>query len=174
MTPAGMTVLLATAPADMRRSFDGLARVHASSTIERALGYLQRHWQALTRFLDDGRLRLDNNPSELELRHQVVGRKNWLFCATDGGANWNAVVVSLIASCRLHDIEPWAYLRDVLTLLPAWNQTRSLELAPAYWQKTREQPETCELLKRLQLLGRGAQHQADDAAEAARGLDGVE
>ena len=149
-------------------------KVHAPSTIERALGYLQRHWQALTRFLDDGRLRLDNNPSELELRHQVVGRKNWLFCATDGGANWNAVVVSLIASCRLHDIEPWAYLRDVLTLLPAWNQTRSLELAPAYWQKTREQPETCELLKRLQLIGRGAQHQAHDAAEAARGPDGVE
>ena len=60
----------------------------APSPIERALGYLERHWIALTRFLDDGRLRLDNNPSELELRHQVVGRKNWLFCATDGGATW--------------------------------------------------------------------------------------
>ena len=135
----------------------------APSTIERALGYLERHWTALTRFLDDGRIRLDNNPSELELRHQVVGRKNWLFCATDGGASWNAIAVSLIASCRLHDIEPWAYLRDVLTLLPAWNHTRAIELAPAYWDQTREQPKTLELLKQRQLMGRGAQHQQQDA-----------
>lgn len=146
----------------------------APSTIERALGYLERHWQALTRFLDDGRIRLDNNPSELELRHQVVGRKNWLFCATDGGASWNAIAVSLIASCRIHDIEPWAYLRDVLTLLPAWSQSRAIELAPAYWQKTREQPETLELLKRRQLLGRGAQHQENDAAARPSSPNGVQ
>ena len=103
-------------------------KLDAPSIIEVALGYVDRQWTALTRFLDDATLRLDNNPSELELRHQVVGRKNWLFCATDGGAHWNAVVVSLIASCRMQDVEPWAYLRDVLTILPSWSQNRALEL----------------------------------------------
>jgi hypothetical protein len=92
-------------------------KLDPSSPIEVAMGYIQRQWTGLTRFLEDGSLRLDNNPSELELRHQKVGAKNWLFCATDGGAEWNAVVVSLIASCRMHDIEPLAYLRDLLTLL---------------------------------------------------------
>jgi transposase len=74
--------------------------------IEVALGYFERQWVPLTRFLDDARVRLDNNPSELELRHEVIGRHNWLFCASDDGADWNATAVSLIASCRIHDIEP--------------------------------------------------------------------
>ena len=138
----------------------------APSPIERALGYLERHWIALTRFLDDGRLRLDNNPSELELRHQVVGRKNWLFCATDGGATWNAITVTLIASCRIHGIEPWRYLRDVLTLLPAWDRTKVLSLAPAQWRETRQQTQTRQLLDSRQLLGRGVVH--DDEDDPAR------
>jgi len=144
------------------------------STIERAMGYIERHWKPLTRFLDDGRLRLDNNPSELELRHQVVGRKNWLFCATDGGATWNSIAVSLIASCRIHKVEPWAYLRDVLTLLPAWSQTRALELAPANWQKTREQPEARKHLEDRRFLGRGVPHPADDDPEPPSSPNGVE
>jgi hypothetical protein len=122
------------------------------SPIEVAMGYIERQWVGLTRFLDDGGLRLDNNPSELALRHQKVGQKNWLFCATDGGAEWNAVVVSLLASCRMHAIEPLAYLRDLLILLPAWPKSRVLELAPANWRETLEKPETQEKLKGLRLI----------------------
>ncbi len=82
-----------------------------------AFGYLINQKTPLLRFLDDGRLRLDNNISELQLRAEVVGRKNWLFCGSDHGVAWNTTVVSLIASCKLHDIEPGAYLRDpTLTL----------------------------------------------------------
>lgn len=142
-------------------------KLKAPSLIEVALGYVDRQWTALTRFLDDATLRLDNNPSELELRHQVVGRKNWLFCATDGGAHWNAVVVSLIASCRMHDVEPWAYLRDVLTLLPSWSQNRALELAPSDWRKTLEQPEVSKLLENCRLLGRRSGHSNDDGGASA-------
>jgi hypothetical protein len=80
-----------------------------------SLNYLVNQREPLCRFLSDGRLRLDNNLSELELRRQVVGRANWTFCGSDDGAEWNAIATSLIASCKLHDIEPWAYLRDVLT-----------------------------------------------------------
>ncbi len=142
--------------------------VEKGTAIEVALGYLERQWVPLTRFLDDGRIRLDNNPSELELRHEAVGRKNWLFCATDNGAEWNAIVVSLIASCRLHDIEPWAYLRDVLTLLPCWSQTQVIELAPSRWRATLARPETQRLLAELSLLGRdGALHAANTTATTA-------
>ena len=84
-------------------------------------------------------MRLDNNRSELELRRQAVGRKNWLFVGNDDGAEWNAIAVSLIASCELHGIEPWAYLRDVLILLPDWPKGRILELAPKFWKQTLEQ-----------------------------------
>lgn len=122
------------------------------SPIEVAMGYIERQWEGLTRFLDDGSLRLDNNPSELALRHQKVGQKNWLFCATDGGAEWNAVVVSLLSSCRMHGIEPLAYLRDLLILLPSWPKSRVLELAPAHWRETLEKPETQQKLKGLQLI----------------------
>jgi transposase len=117
------------------------------SPIGQAIGYARNQWQPLTRFLEDGRLRLDNNISELELRHQAVGRKNWLFVGSEDGAEWNTIAVSLIASCKLHGIEPWAYLRDVLILLPDWPRDRVLELAPKYWKQTLEQPGTRERLE---------------------------
>lgn len=119
-----------------------------------AFGYLINQREPLSRFLDDGRLRLDNNPSELALRSEVVGRKNWLFCGGDSGVAWNTTVVSLIASCRLHDIEPWAYLRDVLTLLPGWPSHRVVELAPKYWKETLLRPQTEQRLAPLRLLPR--------------------
>jgi hypothetical protein len=71
-----------------------------------------------------------------------VGRRNWLFVGSDDGAKVNAVFVSLLASCRLHDIEPRDYLRDLLCLLPDWPRPRLLELAPAYWKQTREHHDT--------------------------------
>ncbi len=108
------------------------------SPIGKAIAYALNHWVPLTRFVEDGRLRLDNNRSELELRREAVGRKNWLFCGNDDGAEWNAIAVSLIASCELHGIEPWAYLRDVLILLPDWPRDRVLELAPKFWKQTLE------------------------------------
>lgn len=134
------------------------------SPIEVAMGYIERQWVGLTRFLDDGALRLDNNPSELALRHQKVGQKNWLFCATDGGAEWNAVVVSLLSSCRMHGIEPLAYLRDLLILLPSWPKSRVLELAPANWRETLEKPETQQKLKGLQLIRYDLDHSRSNTA----------
>jgi len=92
--------------------------------------------------------------SELELRRQVVGRANGNFCGSDDGAEWNAIATSLIASCKLHDIEPWAYLRDVLALLPNWPKHAVLELAPKFWKQTREQPQTQQRLAAARLLGR--------------------
>jgi transposase len=123
------------------------------SLIAKAMNYVVNQRTALRRFLTDGRLRLDNNISELQLRHQKVGSKNWLFCGSENGARWNTVAVSLIASCRLHAIEPLAYLRDVLTLLPSWKKSQVLELAPYCWQQTRQKPQTQQLLASLRLFG---------------------
>jgi hypothetical protein len=87
-----------------------------------------------------------NNISELNLRREVVGRKNWLFVGSDDGGEVNATVVSLLASCSLHKIEPFAYTRDPLCLLPRWPRHRVLELAPAYWRETLEKRETQQAL----------------------------
>lgn len=111
------------------------------SPIATAIGYARNQRVALSRFLEDGRLPLSNNVSERNLRREAVGRKNWLFVGSDDGALANTVFVSLIASCELHGIEPWAYLRDLFHLLPDWPKSRILELAPAYWKQTLEQGE---------------------------------
>lgn len=134
------------------------AKLDDGAPIKKAINYTRNHAVALRRFLDDGRLRLDNNLSELALRREVIGKKNWLFCGSDDGAHWNTTIVSLIASCALHDVEPWAYLRDVLTLMPAWPQKRLIELSPKHWNETAKQPDTHRLFASLRLLDRDAAH----------------
>lgn len=112
------------------------------SPMAAAIGYALNQQKALERFLDDGRLPISNNISERHLRREAVGRNNWVFVGSESGAAANTVFVSLIASCEMHGIEPWAYLRDLFYLLPDWPKTRILELAPAYWKQTLEQQET--------------------------------
>jgi transposase len=119
-----------------------LPRVLDETPIQAGLRYATNQRIALGRFLDDGRLPAHNNISELNLRRQVLGRRNWLFVGSDDGAFVNTVFVSLLASARLHRIEPHAYLRDLFCLIRTWPADRLLELAPAYWQKTLQQPET--------------------------------
>lgn len=123
-------------------------KVLDETPIQKALGYACNQREALHRFLDDGRLPLHNNASELQLRREVIGRKNWLFVGSDDGAETNAVFTSLLASCQLHGIEPWAYLRDVFILIADWPHKRVLELAPAYWAKTLQDPAVVATLDR--------------------------
>jgi transposase len=121
-------------------------RVLDESPIAQAIGYARNQQVALRRFLDDGNLPLHNNISELNLRREVVGRKNWLFVGSDDGAEVNAAFVSLLASCGLHKIEPLSYMRDLLCLLPRWPQHRVLELAPVNWRETLKQSEAQQAL----------------------------
>ena len=117
------------------------------SPIAAALRYALNQAHALRRFLDDAALPMSNNISELHLRREVLGRRNWLFVGSEDGAITNTLFVSLLASCRLHNIEPLAYLRDLFILLPNWPSHRVLQLAPAYWKQTLEQPDTQRLLE---------------------------
>ncbi len=80
---------------------------------------------------------------------------------------WTTIAVSLIASCQLHGIEPWAYLRDVLTLLPSWPQLRALELSPKYWRQTAARPEVQERPAELRLVDRAAPVRPTDALATA-------
>ena len=110
-----------------------------------ALGYVVRQREALRGFLADGRLRLDNNVSERELRRIAVGRKAWLFVGSDDHAQATANLFTLIASCKLHDLDPEVYLRDLFRVLVHWPRDRYLELTPRYWAQTRARLDAKEL-----------------------------
>jgi transposase len=119
-----------------------VTRALDETPLARGVRYALNQQGALERFLDDARLPIHNNHSESALRREVVGRKNWLFVGNDDAGEVNAVFVSLLASCQLHSIEPWSYLRDLFCLIPSWPQRRVLELSPASWRQTIAQPET--------------------------------
>ena len=102
-----------------------------------AFGYAVRQENALRRFLDDGRLPMTNNHSERALRGIASGRKAWLFFGSDDHASAAANLLSLIASCELHRLDPETYLAEIVHVLPFWPRDRYLELAPKYWAATR-------------------------------------
>ena len=100
-----------------------------------AIGYTRNQWGALTRFLEDARLKLDNNAAERQLRRVAVGRKNWLFAGSDEGAERACVLYSLVASCKLHGVNPWEYLRDILLRIGEHPARDVLALSPKGWMK---------------------------------------
>jgi len=111
-----------------------LTRVPPRGGVADAIRYALTRWTALCRFLDDGRIELDNNTVERAIRPIALGRKNHLFAGSDGGAARWAVVASLIATAKLNDIEPFAYLRDVLERLSdGYPMARLDDLLPWNW-----------------------------------------
>jgi transposase len=110
-----------------------------------AFGYAIRQRDALRRFLDDGRLRMENNASERALRPIAVGRNAWLFFGSGDHAQAAANIFSLIASCVLHGLDAESYLADIIRVLPYWPRDRYLELAPKYWARTRARLDEAEL-----------------------------
>ncbi|MCT4682637.1 MAG: IS66 family transposase, partial [Roseicyclus sp.] len=111
------------------------ARVSAKSPTGEALKYIAKYWDGLCRFLDDGRIELDNNPVERTIRPIALNRKNALFAGHDTGAqNW-AVIASLIETCKLNGIEPHGYLSGVLTAIAGGHKQADIkELLP--WNYT--------------------------------------
>ncbi len=118
-----------------RAEFDAVKDQRGS--LRSALGYTTRQEDALKAFLDDGRLRLDNNLSEGELRKVVRIRDAALFAGSDDHAESAGHILSMIASARMHDLDPERYLTEVIRVLPYWPRDRYLELAPKYWAQTR-------------------------------------
>jgi len=119
------------------------------SSLRSALGYTVRQQGALRAFLDDGRLRMDNNRSERELRKVVRIRDASLFAGSDEHAEAAGHILSLIASARLHNLDPEQYLRDLIRVLPHWPKDRLLELSPLHWALTRRGLESAQLAAEL-------------------------
>jgi len=99
-----------------------------------AIGYMLKDWTAFTRFLADGRICLTNNAAERALRGIALGRKSWLFAGSDRGGQRAAFMYSLIVTAKLNDIDPQAWLADVLARIADLPQNRLAELLPWNWQ----------------------------------------
>lgn len=106
------------------------------SPVGEAVRYLTNQWAALQRFAEDGRLAIDNNRAENQLRLVTVGRKNWLFVGGVEGARRAVLLYSLVQSYKLIDVPPVAYLKDVLLRLATHPHRLIDQLTPRGWAKT--------------------------------------
>lgn len=113
-----------------------LPTVPSQTMIGKALTYLHNQWPKLMRYLDDGRLSIDNNPVENAIRPFVIGRRNWLFSDTARGAKSSAYLYSLIETAKANGLEPYAYLRHLFTELPKAQTLEQIEALLPFHVKT--------------------------------------
>ena len=107
-----------------------VGRVSAKSELAAAIGYSLTRWKALTRYLEDGRIEIDNNAAERALRGVSLGRKNYLFMGSDAGGERAAAIYSLVETAKLNGLDPEGYLREVLTRIAEHPINRIDELLP--------------------------------------------
>lgn len=104
------------------------------SPIGKAIAYALNHWRALNNYCRHGVLNIDNNTAERAIKPLVIGRKNWMFAGSHDGAKNAAILYSLIETCKLNGINPFAYLKDVLTRLPTTLSKDLNQLLPYNWK----------------------------------------
>jgi len=112
-------------------------KIPDGSATAKALDYSLNRWEALTRFLDDGALPVDNNHLENQIRPIAIGRSNWLFAGSLRAGQRAAAIMSLIQSAKLNGHDPFAYLQDVFSRLPTLPASRIADLLPHRWKPTR-------------------------------------
>jgi hypothetical protein len=114
------------------------AQMSRHNPVAKAIGYLfdKGRWPAFTRFLEDGRICLSNNAAERALRGAALGRKSWLFAGSQRGGERTAFMYTLIVTAKLNDIDPQAWLADVLAQMPSLPISRLPELLPWSWAET--------------------------------------
>ena len=128
--------LVADLEAYMREQCAKLSRGH---DLAKAMNYMFKRWASFTRFLDDGRVCLSNNAAERALRGIALGRKSWLFCGSDRGGRRAAAMYSLIVSAKMNDVDPQAWLADVLARIATHPAHRLDELLPWNWKTAQQQ-----------------------------------
>lgn len=109
------------------------ARLSRHAEVAKAMDYMLSRWEVFTRFLDDGRVCMTNNAAERALRGVALGRKSWLFCGSNRGGERAAVMYSLIGTAKLNDVDPQAWLADILGRIAAIPLSRLGELLPWNW-----------------------------------------
>jgi transposase len=111
------------------------ARLSPAGQVAKAIAYSLNCWNALWRFLDDGRLCLSNNAAERALRGIAVGRRNWTFAGSDEGGRRAAAIYTLIETAKLNDVDPMAWLADALARIADHPANRLSELLPWNWRR---------------------------------------
>ncbi len=111
-----------------------LTAVLPKSAIGKAIGYMLGQWSKLEKYVSDGRLEIDNNLVENAIRPVALGRKNYLFAGSHEGAKRAAMIYTLVATAKLHQVEPFAYLSDILRRLPDHPINKIAELLPQNWR----------------------------------------
>lgn len=114
-------------------------KLSSKADLAKAIGYMLTRWSSFTRFLEDGRVCMTNNAAERAIRPLAVGRRNWTFAGSDAGGRRAAAMYTLIETCKLNDVDPRAWLADVLTRLPEHPASRIDELLPWKWKAVIEQ-----------------------------------
>jgi transposase len=115
------------------------ALLSSNNDTAKAINYLLNRWAAFTRFLDDGRVCLSNNAAERALRGVAIGRRNWTFAGSDAGGHRAAAIYTLIETCKMNDVDPQAWLADILARLPDHPANKVADLLPWNW-KASQQP----------------------------------
>jgi transposase len=108
------------------------------SLMGQAIGYALNQWPVLERFLEHGEVEIDNNLVENAIRPTALGKKNWLFFVSEEAGQRSAVMYTLIENCRLHGVEPYTYLKDVLQRLPRTTNQEVAQLTPLNWRNARQ------------------------------------
>jgi transposase len=114
---------------------DEYLRAIPKSSIGKALGYSIERWEKLSRYTENGMLNIDNNPVENSIRPVAIGRKNYLFAGSHEAAKRSGMLYSLLGTCKMHNIEPYAWLKNVLTRIPNHPINKIKELLPHHWKK---------------------------------------
>jgi transposase len=121
------------------RALDRLqSRYLPQSPMGQAISYALNQWPMLERFLEHGEVEIDNNRVENAIRPTALGKKNWLFFGSEEAGQRSAVIYTLIENCRMHGVEPYAYLKDVLERLPRTTNQQVDQLTPLNWKRTRQ------------------------------------
>jgi transposase len=113
------------------------SKLARGNEVARAIDYLLKRWTAFTRFVDDGRICISNNAAERALRGIALGRRSWLFCGSDRGGQRAAVMYSLIVTAKMNDVDPQAWLADVLARIAGHPAQRLDDLLPWNWATTK-------------------------------------
>ncbi|MDR3489599.1 MAG: transposase, partial [Bradyrhizobium sp.] len=115
------------------------ARLSRHDDVAKAMDYMLRRWPSFTRFIDDGRVCLTNNAAERALRGIALGRRSWLFAGSDRGGQRAAKMYSMIVTARMNDVDPQAWLADVLARIAEHPAKKLAELLPWAWQSPQRQ-----------------------------------
>lgn len=102
----------------------------------KAIGYMLNQWPRLEKYFTDGRLEIDNNPVENAIRPVALGRKNYLFAGSHGGAKQAALIYTLVSNAKLQNIDPFAYIKDILSRISDHPYKQIHELLACNWKPT--------------------------------------